>query len=502
MAKLNLNTAEQLREQITAEQQKQIEAMYKKVSRRVAAQAKKAPRVPSDRLRQHYLNELQKQLDAQLKNLGQDLESTIKDNMGLVSQSVCDANLDFLTQAGMPIAGAFSHVPDEIIRAIATGTVYEGNWSLSTSIWRGTRKAQEDIRSIIAAGVAENRSAYDIAKDLEKYVNPAARKEWDWNKVYPGTAKKVDYNAQRLARTMVSHAYQQSFVRTTQKNPFVTEYIWLASNSDRTCDICEERDGKHFPKDDLPMDHPNGMCTFEAVIPDSMTDIADRLADWVEGNDDPELDEWAKDLYGKGWDQKKEEVRFTGTPSSIDQFKSKWEVSVSIDSTRYSPQEYSYMLSELDKSMSWYSKNVPMFRYGPDGTVKEVVFERLTDCTGYVTGRKPNVVHLTSDYDIYNKGISNHEFTHSLIGQIMESRGVPFYDFDTRDAFCTEIRKEAFERAGLANTKVNIQKYVSKYATTDNEEFIAEAMMGCYSKSGRTALEQAVFEVLIEKGSK
>ena len=301
MAKLNLNTAEQLREQITAEQQKQIEAMYKKVSRRVAAQAKKAPKVPSDRLRQHYLNELQKQLDAQLKNLGQDLESTIKDNMGLVSQSVCDANLDFLTQAGMPIAGAFSHVPDEIIRAIATGTVYEGNWSLSTSIWRGTRKAQEDIRSIIAAGVAENRSAYDIAKDLEKYVNPAARKEWDWNKVYPGTAKKVDYNAQRLARTMVSHAYQQSFVRTTQKNPFVTEYIWLASNSDRTCDICAERDGKHFPKDDLPMDHPNGMCTFEAVIPDEMTDIADRLADWAHGKDDSELEDWAKALYGDNW---------------------------------------------------------------------------------------------------------------------------------------------------------------------------------------------------------
>ena len=34
------------------------------------------------------------------------------------------------------------------------------------------------------------------------------------------------------------------------------------------------------------------------------------------------------------------------------------------------------------------------------------------------------------------------------------------------------------------------------------DEFIAEAMMGCYSKSGRTSLEQAVFEVLIEKGSK
>lgn len=307
MAKLSLNTAEQLRIQLTEEQQKQIEDLYKKASRRVAAQAKKAPRVPSDALRKRYLNELRKQIDVQLKNIGEELEGTIKGNMRRVSQSVCDANLDFLTQAGMPIAGAFSHVPDDIVRALATGTVYEGNWSLSQSIWRGTHKAQKDIRSIIATGVAENRSAYDIAKDLEKYVNPTARKEWDWNKVYPGTAKKVDYNAQRLARTMVSHAYQQSFVRTTQKNPFVTEYIWLASNSTHVCEICEERDGKHFPKDDLPMDHPNGMCTFEAVIPDSMTDIADRLADWAQGKDDPRLDEWAKDLYGKSWKTRKDD---------------------------------------------------------------------------------------------------------------------------------------------------------------------------------------------------
>ena len=307
MAKLDLRSAEAMRERLTETQQRQIQSMYRRVSQEVAKQAKKAPRVPSDRLRQHYLNELQKQLDAQLKQIGQDLEGTIKENMGRVSNSVCDANLHFLNQAGMPIAGAFSHVPEDVIQAIVTGQVYEGNWSLSRSIWHGTRKAQQDIQSIIAAGVAENKSAYDIAKDLEKYVNPTARKPWDWNKVYPGTAKKVDYNAQRLARTMVSHAYQQSFVQTTQKNPFVTEYVWLASNSDRTCDICAERDGKHFPKDDLPMDHPNGMCTFEAVIPDSMTDIADRLADWAHGKDDPQLDEWAKDLYGTSWKNRKDE---------------------------------------------------------------------------------------------------------------------------------------------------------------------------------------------------
>ena len=123
---------------------------------------------------------------------------------------------------------------------------------------------------------------------------------WDWSKVYPGTAKKVDYSAQRLARTMVSHAYQQSFVKTTQKNPFVTKYKWVSSGGARMCEICAARDGVEYSKTDLPLDHPNGMCTFIAVIEDSMTDIADRIADWALGGSDPELDTFARTLRSGG----------------------------------------------------------------------------------------------------------------------------------------------------------------------------------------------------------
>ena len=69
------------------------------------------------------------------------------------------------------------------------------------------KNTQGDIQYIVAQGIASQKSAFDIAKDLEKYVDPSAKKDWAWSKVYPGTKKVVDYNAQRLARTMVSHAY-------------------------------------------------------------------------------------------------------------------------------------------------------------------------------------------------------------------------------------------------------------------------------------------------------
>lgn len=291
--KLNLNTAENIRVQITKQQEKDIEQLYKHIVRSINQEAKKLPDTTSGVLRGMYLSKLKGQIYDQLDDIRKELEDTITSNMTSVAEAMVEDNLRFLRYVDMPIQGAFSHVPKDVVESIITGKVYQGDWSLSNSLWKHTQKAQRDINKIIAEGVAQNKSAYDIAKDLEKYVNPSAQKPWDWNKVYPGTARKIDYNAQRLARTMVSHAYQQSFVRTTQKNPFVTKYKWDSSNSSRVCKLCAARDGQFFDKNDLPMDHPNGMCTYIAVIEASMTDIADRIADWALGETkDPALDQY------------------------------------------------------------------------------------------------------------------------------------------------------------------------------------------------------------------
>lgn len=290
---LDFREAEVVRNELTQEQEKQIQDLYKKVAKKIAKEAAKLPNTTSGNLRRLYLQKLQKQINKEIKNMNPKLEAVIKDNMRKATNAVIACNLSFLTRVKMPVEGAFSHVAKDIVESVISGKLYSGNWSLSGAIWGHSRKTQHDIQSIIAEGIIQGKGAYDIAKDLEKYVNPLARKPWDWGKVYPNTSRQVDYNAQRLARTMVSHAYQQSFVRTTQPNPFVTQYKWLASNSGRTCELCASRDGVLFDKDDLPLDHPNGMCTFVAVMPDSMVSIADRIADWAQGADDPELDAYS-----------------------------------------------------------------------------------------------------------------------------------------------------------------------------------------------------------------
>jgi len=111
--------------------------------------------------------------------------------------------------------------------------------------------------------MAQNKSIYQMSKELERWVNPDKARPWNLRnaagrRIYP---RSVDYNAQRLARTLVQHSYQQSFIESTKNNDLIEDYIWVANGS-RACPICIDRDGKHFPKDDIPLDHPNGMCVW------------------------------------------------------------------------------------------------------------------------------------------------------------------------------------------------------------------------------------------------
>ena len=302
MASINLQDGEQARLTITKEQEVEISKLYRQVYLDLKKQMEALPLqgegTTSQSLRKTYLNKLVKQLKEEYKAVGEGLEKQIKKGMQDTASTVVQANDDWLKKAGLKIEGAYSFVPKDIVALLSTGKLYGEGWTLSKAIWGESQKHAHDIDKIVAAGVAANKSAYEIAKDLEKYVNPSAKKEWDWSKVYPGTSKKVDYNAQRLARTMVSHAYQQSLLASTKFNPFVKGYRWRSAHTHRTCEICNERDGQLYSADDLPLDHPNGMCTFIAELTGNMNSVADRLGDWANGAEDSALDSWMSSMGG------------------------------------------------------------------------------------------------------------------------------------------------------------------------------------------------------------
>lgn len=309
-SELKLRPPEEVLKEISNEQAKQIHELYKKTYNQIKKEVNQlevsSKGTVSEKLQIEQLKELKKKIHSEITATSKQLESTIKEGMKKTANVAIKNNLKWLEKYGLPIEEAYNYVPAEVIKSITTGQVYQGKWSLSKAIWQDVEKNQKDVEEIISIGLAQNKSSFDIAKDLEKYVNPDAKKDYDWSKTYPGVKKKVDYNALRLAKTLPSHAYQQAYSKTVDKNPFVTAVKWNIANNHKVCDICNDRAtqdryglGKGvFPKDKVPMDHPNGQCVLSSVTVNS-EDIADRLADWALGKEDKALDNWAKDLTAK-----------------------------------------------------------------------------------------------------------------------------------------------------------------------------------------------------------
>lgn len=304
-AKFVLKNAEQVRNNLTMQQQKKIRKLYADLYQDITKQINK---LGQKNLKTQNLVILRRNINERIKQLSNDIKNGIVTDMRTQSIAVVEDCRTFLKQCGFQnIHEAFQYVPEQIIENIYTGNVYQNGWTFSKAIWRMEEQNRGKINTIVSKGVAQGKSAYEVAKDVEKYVDTSASKQSKTIKwTNPKTGKtetfyfgKVDYNAQRLARTLISHAYQQSFKRVNENNPFVTAYIWHSAGiHGRTCDICLDRDGRVFAKDALPDDHPNGMCTFEAYIPYSMNEIGDKIADWYNSplGTYSDLDKYAEDF--------------------------------------------------------------------------------------------------------------------------------------------------------------------------------------------------------------
>lgn len=290
---------------LAKKQEKEIRQIYKDMYLNVS---KRLSKVNPDSLTKRYLEELQKELAKEIKEANKSVSKIIKNNIEKSSELANNVQLDFFMQIdkqyGLNMKDTFSRmfskIPKVAMDEILFGTAYKDRKGLSERIWQYTKKFDKDIDYIIAEGIAAKKSSYEIAKDLEIYVNPKASKPWDWGKVYPNSSKKIDYNAQRLARTAVNHAFQQAQKRSCEKNPYVTGIKWLTSNSHRTCELCNSRNGTIYKVSEVPLDHPNGLCTTVPEIPMSLEEIGTELRTWIDGESNSKLDKWFEE-YGENF---------------------------------------------------------------------------------------------------------------------------------------------------------------------------------------------------------
>lgn len=278
--------------------QKRIKQLYEDVAKSLEDNVSSVDLTkPSGSLKQYYLKSMQDEVEKAVDGIDKELNSTIQNSAESSGGLVVTAQNTIMKRAGLSLEGAYGYVPEQVVKNLVSGSLYKGDWSLSQSIWKSGNKVKSDVQNVIAKGLAENKSVKDISEDLITYLRPSARKPWDWGKVYPGTSAQVDYNAQRLARTMIQHAYQQSMIQSMKYNPFCNGVIWHSVFAHgRTCEMCKERDGNLYELKKLPLDHPNGLCYFEPAL-DDMNNIADSLADWVKGKKNKGIDDYVEHAF-------------------------------------------------------------------------------------------------------------------------------------------------------------------------------------------------------------
>lgn len=266
------------RDQITKRQEREIRKLYNQWARDTREQANQISKIgTSDSANQsRELAQLYYRLRSASKQLTAEINTSIKDNVKYMANAVTNCNKRWLHSLGftnISIDTKFSIVRDMAIRNIITGNVYTTGYSLSSRLWQIESVTMKDIYTIVAQGIAQNMSIYNISKMLEKYIRPDMRIPYNI-----GVHQRVtDYSAQRLARTLIQHTYQQTLVALTKDNPFVHGYIWHA-NGAHSCALCDERDGQVYSAEDLPLDHPNGMCSMEPNI--DMVSMIRTLSDF------------------------------------------------------------------------------------------------------------------------------------------------------------------------------------------------------------------------------
>lgn len=314
MAKFTFLESAEIKQEVSAHQAEEIKDIYKKQSKEIQLKASSLKNDKSG-LRAIQIAQLQDSVDKSLSTITKQISAAVKNNSEIVVGAVTNDAKKFAQQIGLKAGEAYAKVPEKIVKQITTGQVYQKGWTLSKALWKDENQNRQAIQNLIASGVVANKSTYDIAKSVEQYVDPTAKKPWNWNKVYPNSTKVIDYNAQRLARTMVNHAYQQGVKESIKDNPFIDLVRWLSAMSHRSCEMCKTRNNKLFEKDKVPLDHPNGMCTLAPYVEYDLESYAVVIKEWKNSTDGSYsyLDKYAESL---GYNIKTKTPKVSATPKT------------------------------------------------------------------------------------------------------------------------------------------------------------------------------------------
>ncbi|WP_322006606.1 exonuclease SbcC [Clostridium butyricum] len=288
--------------QLTIEQEKQINNIYAKSAARLIDEILELPDI--SRTRVHDID-IARLLNDYTKDLYKQLYPNIKDNIMESSIIQRQVILDYVDQVAKDrklseiVKYNINSYSNTVVKNLVAGEYYKDGKTLSKRLWNLTSDNSNKIDEFIKMNIASGANARKLANDLELLINPN-------NRIVTNNFKagfnsyKISYQAQRLARTSITHAATETQIQNAKKNPFNKGLRWnlSASHSARMhgkTDICDNYNGQIFKPEETPLQHPNCLCYFtEEVV--EVDDAIARINKWVEGNEDKELDEWSTEF--------------------------------------------------------------------------------------------------------------------------------------------------------------------------------------------------------------
>ena len=253
-----------------------------------------------------YVNQLYKQLQEQSAICNEKLPKRILDKYAEISMSVSyNASFNRMVDKSVNVTSK------EIVEQMIKGQVYKDGMGLDSRLWHSVNASGQKIEDAITSCLARGIGSAEASKTIAQFAK-TGHHTWDKKKIREKLGSKyaekygtggLDYEALRLMRTTTTHMAQLSAINSHKVNPYSNAVIYhIGHAGSRTCAMCKERNGKKFKLEDVPLDHPNGLCWLEPFMsvdgknPASLSDLMDDMNNYYDGKPNSGLmDKWLKE---------------------------------------------------------------------------------------------------------------------------------------------------------------------------------------------------------------
>lgn len=288
----------------------ELKKVYTDSADRIAAQLRAAAESGKSQLTIDMLSDLQAQLMSAAEAIAAKLQKEVPEMVtaGYVNYAKIDnAMIAELMGASVSAAGLASMTVAVNNRLIANllNRTWQDGYTFSERVFQVGGDYQEQIKRLVASGIAQGRGTIKIAKDIQDYVakgRDGLPVEYGNAKFGEIVAKKVDWRALRIARSELGASMQEASIEQANLNPAATGLVdWVRINTQIHDCACPDLaagspyqiPGRDLGRPEVPArPHANCLCMCRSRLQDLNT-VADDIARWHNGESVPYLDEWA-----------------------------------------------------------------------------------------------------------------------------------------------------------------------------------------------------------------